>query len=161
MCDPWKVDYTCLSNAFWFDALKSGLIDMRVRTTIWHAQRDIVLGRNFGSANYYDGKVFMIRSGLNSMEDFMATPSASSVASEGTTTIEALDKMFEGTDVTVVTAFHPIAVAYMLQTRSVDCYTTDSSRLAATLSSISDTERGYLTILPNLYSKDPLAFVTR
>ena len=159
--DPSKVEYIGLSSSERFDVLLSGAVDVLVRTTTWTAHRDIVLGLNFGGVNYYDGQAFMVRKGINSMDELIASNGASCIVDEGTTTIENTRKMLEGTGVSVIPTGSEMESVHLLATRSADCYSTDSSALAATLAGMPEEERSYWTILPNLYSKEPLGPVTR
>src|SRR5580700_6458560 len=62
--DASKVKYVPLDGASRFEALKSGAVDVLIRSATWTLSRDTVQGHDFEAVYYYDGQGFMVRKSM-------------------------------------------------------------------------------------------------
>ncbi|MGA7226923.1 MAG: transporter substrate-binding domain-containing protein, partial [Acidimicrobiia bacterium] len=140
-----------------FTALQSGQIDVLVRNTTFTASRDGQEGATFLQVNYYDGQGMMVSSdsGFNSISDMdgVVVCVAKGTTTEGNAAAEAtrlgLDwevRPFDDTDL--------IQEAFLAG--QCDGWSSDSSQLTGLRSVYPDGPEA-LTILPEVFSKEPLA----
>jgi general L-amino acid transport system substrate-binding protein len=150
------VNHVDLETADRFTALQSGQIDVLVRNTTHTAGRDGSEGATFLTVNYYDGQGMMVNTGdftsLNEM-DGVVVCSAGGTTTEGDAATEAarlgLDweiRSFPDTDL--------LQEAFIAG--QCDGWTSDLSQLTG-LRSVYPDGADALTILPEVFSKQPLA----
>jgi len=155
--DATKVEMVDLETADRFTALQAGEIDVLVRNTTWTATRDGAEGATFLQTNFYDGQGMMVAtdSGFTSIDemDGVIVCVAQGTTNEGNAAIEAARlgvdweiRAFENTDL--------IQEAFVAG--QCDGWSSDSSQLVA-LRSVYPEGPDALTILPEVFSKEPLA----
>jgi general L-amino acid transport system substrate-binding protein len=154
--DAEAVNHVDLETADRFTALQSGQIDVLVRNTTWTGQRDGAEGATFVQVNYYDGQGMMVNTGdFSSIEemDGVVVCSAGGTTTEGDAATEAarlgLDweiRSFPDTDL--------LQEAFIAG--QCDGWTSDTSQLTG-LRSVYPDGPDALTILPEVFSKQPLA----
>jgi general L-amino acid transport system substrate-binding protein len=154
--DAEAVNHVDLETADRFTALQSGQIDVLVRNTTWTAGRDGTEGATFLQVNYYDGQGVMVNNGdFNSITemDGVVVCSAGGTTTEGDAATEAarlgLDweiRSFPDTDL--------LQEAFIAG--QCDGWTSDLSQLTGLRSVYPDGPEA-LTILPEVFSKQPLA----
>ncbi len=139
-----------------FTALQSGEIDVLVRNTTWTATRDGVEGATFLQPTFYDGQGMMVNTGeFDSIEDMndVIVCVAQGTTTEGNAAAEAarLGLNWE------IRAFDDVD---LLQQAFVegqcDGWSSDTSQLTGLRSAYPDGPEA-LTILPEVFSKEPLA----
>lgn len=154
--DAEAVNHVDLETADRFTALQSGQIDVLVRNTTWTAGRDGTEGATFLQVNYYDGQGMMVNTGdfesITEM-DGVVICSAGGTTTEGDAATEAarlgLDweiRSFPDTDL----------LQEAFQAGQCDGWTSDTSQLTGLRSVYPDGPEA-LTILPEVFSKQPLA----
>lgn len=154
--DAEAVNHVDLETADRFTALQSGQIDVLVRNTTWTAGRDGTEGATFLTVNYYDGQGMMVNTGdygsITEM-DGVVICSAGGTTTEGDAATEAarlgLDweiRSFPDTDL--------LQEAFIAG--QCDGWTSDTSQLTGLRSVYPDGPEA-LTILPEVFSKQPLA----
>lgn len=155
--DATAVEMVDLETADRFTALQSGEVDVLVRNTTWTATRDGAEGANFVQPNYYDGQGMMVASdsGFTSLEDMdgVIVCVAQGTTTEGNAAAEAarlgLDwevRPFEDVDL--------IQEAFIAG--QCDGWSSDTSQLVGLRSAYPEGPDA-LTILPEVFSKEPLA----
>ena len=154
--DAEAVNHVDLETADRFTALQSGQIDVLVRNTTWTAGRDGTEGATFLQVNYYDGQGMMVNTGEFSSVtemDGVVVCSAGGTTTEGDAATEAarlgLDweiRSFPDTDL--------LQEAFIAG--QCDGWTSDLSQLTGLRSVYPDGPEA-LTILPEVFSKQPLA----
>jgi general L-amino acid transport system substrate-binding protein len=155
--DAEAVEHVDLETADRFTALQSGEIDVLVRNTTWTASRDGGEGATFLQPNFYDGQGMMVAadSGFASIEDMdgVIICVAQGTTTEGNAASEAarlgLDwevRAFDSTDL--------IQEAFVAG--QCDGWSSDTSQLTGLRSVYPDGPEA-LTILPEVFSKEPLA----
>lgn len=155
--DAEAVNHVDLETADRFTALQSGQIDVLVRNTTWTAGRDGGEGATFLTVNYYDGQGMMVASdsGFDSIEDMdgVIVCVAKGTTTEGNAAAEAarlgLDwevRAFDDTDL--------IQEAFLAG--QCDGWSSDTGQLVGLRSVYPDGPEA-LTILPEVFSKEPLA----
>jgi general L-amino acid transport system substrate-binding protein len=155
--DATKVEMVDLETADRFTALQSGEIDVLVRNTTWTASRDGNEGATFLTPTFYDGQGIMVGSdsGFGAITDLdgVIVCVAQGTTTEGNAANEAarlgLDwevRPFENTDL--------IQEAFIAG--QCDAWSSDRSQLVALRSEFPDGPDA-LTILPDVFSKEPLA----
>lgn len=155
--DAEAVNHVDLETADRFTALQSGQIDVLVRNTTWTAGRDGSEGATFLTVNYYDGQGMMVASdsGFSSIEDMdgVIVCVAKGTTTEGNAAAEAarlgLDwevRAFDDTDL--------IQEAFLAG--QCDGWSSDTGQLVGLRSVYPDGPEA-LTILPEVFSKEPLA----
>jgi general L-amino acid transport system substrate-binding protein len=155
--DATAVNHVDLETADRFTALQSGQIDVLVRNTTWTASRDGSEGATFLTVNYYDGQGMMVASdsGFSSVEDMdgVIVCVAKGTTTEGNAAAEAarlgLDwevRPFDDTDL--------IQEAFLAG--QCDGWSSDTGQLVG-LRSVYPEGPDALTILPDVFSKEPLA----
>ena len=155
--DATKVNHVDLETADRFTALQSGQIDVLVRNTTFTAGRDGSEGATFLQPTFYDGQGMMVAadSGFSSVSDLdgVVICVAKGTTTEGNAATEAgrlgLDwevRPFDDTDL--------IQEAFLLG--QCDGWSSDVSQLSSLRSVYPDGPEA-LTILPEVFSKEPLA----
>ena len=155
--DAEAVDHIDLETADRFTALQSGQVDVLSRNTTWTATRDGSEGATFLTVTYYDGQAMMVAadSGFESIADMdgVIVCVAKGTTTEGNAAAEAdrlgLDwevRPFDDTDL--------IQEAFLAG--QCDGWSSDSSQLTGLRSVYPDGDTA-LTILPEVFSKEPLA----
>ena len=155
--DATAVDMVDLETADRFTALQSGEIDALVRNTTWTATRDGSEGATFLQPTFYDGQGMMVASdsGFASIADMdgVIVCVAQGTTTEGNAAAEALRlgvswevRPFENVDL--------IQEAFIAG--QCDGWSSDTSQLTGLRSTYPDGPDA-LTILPEVFSKEPLA----
>ena len=155
--DAEKVEMVDLETADRFTALQSGEIDVLVRNTTWTATRDGAEGATFLTPTLYDGQGIMVAadSGFGAITDLdgVIVCVAQGPTTEGNAANEASRlgltwevRAFENTDL--------IQEAFIAG--QCDAWSADSTQLVALRSVYPDGPEA-LTILPEIFSKEPLA----
>ncbi len=155
--DASKVDNVDLETADRFTALQSGEIDVLIRNTTWTASRDGNEGATFLTVTFYDGQGMMVASdsGFMSIADMdgVVICVAQGTTTEGNAASEAqrlgLDwevRAFADTDL----------LQQAFEAGQCDGWSSDSSQLVS-LRSTYPGGADALTILPGVFSKEPLA----
>lgn len=154
--DAEAVNHVDLETADRFTALQSGQIDVLVRNTTWTSSRDGSEGATFLTVNYYDGQGMMVNTGdFSSVEemDGVVICVAAGTTTEGNAATEAarlgLDwevRPFPDTDL----------LQEAFQAGQCDGWSSDTSQLTGLRSVYPDGPEA-LTILPEVFSKEPLA----
>lgn len=158
--DPQKVKFTPLSAKERFTALQSGEIDILSRNTTWTYSRDVSLGLDFTSINFYDGQGFMVQKDLG-VTSALDLDGATVCTEQGTTTELNMADFFRKhkmSYVPVIVQKADEAVAAYVSGRC-DVYTTDKSGLAAQRTKLKNASNHI--ILPETVSKEPLGPVVR
>lgn len=158
--DKEKIRFTSLSSKERFTALQTGEVDLLYRNTTMSFMRDVNLGLDFPSINYYDGQGFMvpIELGVSSATDL---DGARICIQAGTTTELNLSDYFLRNEMT----YESVVVADDDEARmnylagACDAYTTDASGLAAVRAAFPDPAAHI--ILPEIVSKEPLGPIVR
>ncbi|MET0909707.1 MAG: amino acid ABC transporter substrate-binding protein [Ilumatobacteraceae bacterium] len=140
-----------------FTALQSGEIDALVRNTTWTATRDGVEGATFLQPTFYDGQGMMVAadSGFASLEDMdgVIVCVAQGTTTEGNAAAEAAR-------LGVAWEIRPFEDVDLIQEAFVagqcDGWSSDTSQLTGLRSTYPDGPEA-LTILPEVFSKEPLA----
>ena len=154
--DATKVKYVPLDAASRFEALKSGAVDVLVRSATWTLARDSSQGLDFQAVNYFDGQGFMVRKKM-SINSALELNGASICVAQGTTTELNLADYFRANKMKYE------GVAFKDNDETVkaydsgrcDAYTTDASGLASQRVKLGSPEDN--VILPEIISKEPLA----
>ena len=159
--DAEAVEHIDLETADRFTALQSGQIDVLVRNTTWTASRDGGEGATFMQPNFYDGQGMMVSadSGFASVSDMdgVIVCVAKGTTTEGNAAAEAtrLGLNWE------VRAFDdPNLIQEAFLAGQCDGWSSDASQLVAVRSVYPDGPDA-LTILPEVFSKEPLAPAVR
>ena len=146
-----------LETADRFTALQSGEVDALVRNTTWTASRDGGEGATFMQPNYYDGQGMMVAadSGFASLADMdgVIVCVAQGTTTEGNAAAEAarLGVTWE------VRAFEDIdLIQEAFIAGQCDGWSSDTSQLVGLRSTYPEGPDA-LTILPEVFSKEPLA----
>lgn len=154
--DANAVEHVDLETADRFTALQSGQIDVLVRNTTWTSGRDGTEGATFLAVNFYDGQGMMVNTGdftsINDMDGVVVCV-ASGTTTEGNAAAEAARL---GLDWEV----RPFPDTDLLQEAFIagqcDGWSSDTSQLTGFRSVYPDGPDA-LTILPEVFSKEPLA----
>jgi general L-amino acid transport system substrate-binding protein len=159
--DATQVTHVDLETADRFTALQSGQIDVLVRNTTWTATRDGGEGATFLQPTFYDGQGMMVASdsGFASVSDMdgVVVCVAKGTTTEGNAANEAARlglsweiRPYDDTDL--------IQEAFLQG--ACDGWTSDVSQLTG-LRSVYPEGVEALTILPEVFSKEPLAPAVR
>jgi general L-amino acid transport system substrate-binding protein len=155
--DATKVEMVDLETADRFTALQNGTVDVLVRNTTWTASRDGVEGATFLQPNFYDGQGMMVEasSGYESITDM---DGAVVCVAKGTTTEG--NAALESTRSGLGWEIRPFDDTDLLQEAFIagqcDGWSSDVSQLTGFRSAYPDGAAA-LTILPEVFSKEPLA----
>ena len=158
--DSEAVEYVVTTGTTRFPILQAGEVDLLVNNTTWTLSRDTALGFDFAPPIIFDGQGLMVRadSGIASLADL---DGGSICVAAGTTTEQRLQNLLDdGLNVVVV----PIsetgdAVRAAFEAGDCDSYSTDWTALIAT--SILFADPNAFRILPDVFSREPLAPVVR
>ncbi|MDP9464762.1 MAG: amino acid ABC transporter substrate-binding protein [Actinomycetota bacterium] len=155
--DATKVEFVDLETADRFTALQSGSVDVLIRNTTWTSSRDGVEGATFLHPNFYDGQGMMVAadSGFASIEDLS---SAIICVAKGTTTegnaAAASNRLGLNWEIRTFDDTDQIQSAFVAG--QCDGWSSDTSQLTGLRSAYPDGAEA-LTILPEVFSKEPLA----
>ncbi len=155
--DAKKINFVDLQTADRFTALQSGKIDVLVRNTTWTASRDGTEGANFVHPTFYDGQGMMVAasSGFKSIEDMKT---AIVCVAKGTTTegnaAAAAKRLGLSWEVRTFDDTDAIQAAFVAG--QCDGWSSDTSQLTGLRSAYPNGAEA-LTILPEVFSKEPLA----
>ena len=155
--DATAVEMVDLETADRFTALQSGEVDALVRNTTWTASRDGGEGATFMQPNYYDGQGMMVAadSGFTSIADMdgVIVCVAQGTTTEGNAAAEAAR-------LGVTWEVRPFEDVDLIQEAFIagqcDGWSSDTSQLVGLRSTYPDGPDA-LTILPEVFSKEPLA----
>ncbi len=158
--DAEAVDHVDLATEDRFTALQSGEVDVLVRNTTWTATRDGGEGATFLQPNFYDGQGMMVASGTYASLDDMSDTVVCVAA--GTTTEGNVANEFARRGLTVeVLSFDDVdLIQEAFIAGRCDGWSSDVSQLTALRSAYPDGPDA-LTILPSVFSKEPLAPAVR
>jgi general L-amino acid transport system substrate-binding protein len=155
--DANKVEMVDLETADRFTALQSGEIDVLIRNTTWTASRDGAEGATFLTPTFYDGQGIMVgtNSGFDSIDDLdgVIVCVAQGTTTEGNAANEATRL---GLDWEVRAFEDPALIQEAFIAGQCDAWSSDRSQLTALRSEFPDGPDA-LTILPEVFSKEPLA----
>lgn len=155
--DATKVDFVDLETADRFTALQAGTVDVLIRNTTWTASRDGVEGATFLHPNFYDGQGMMVTtaSGFASVEDMA---DAIVCVAKGTTTEgnAAAESARLGLNWEIRTFDDTDQIQAAFVAGQCDGWSSDTSQLTGLRSAYPDGAES-LTILPEVFSKEPLA----
>ncbi len=158
--DAEAVEHVDLETADRFTALQSGEIDVLVRNTTWTASRDGVEGATFLQPNFYDGQGMMVASGsfggLDEMDGTVVCV-ASGTTTEGNVATEFARR---GLSVEVLSFDDTDLIQEAFVAGRCDGWSSDVSQLTGLRSAFPDGPDA-LTILPEVFSKEPLAPAVR
>ena len=155
--DSTAVEFVDLDAADRFTALQSGEIDVLVRNTTWTATRDGANGATFMQPNFYDGQGMMVASdsGFTQLADMTG---ATVCVTQGTTTEgnAAQEGTRLGLDWEVRAFEDPELIQAAFEAGQCDGWSSDVSQLTGLRSNYPAGPEA-LTILPEVFSKEPLA----
>jgi general L-amino acid transport system substrate-binding protein len=155
--DATKVEFVDVATEDRFTALQSGEIDVLVRNTTWTAGRDGGESATFLQPTFYDGQGMMVAadSGFASVEDM---DGVTVCVAQGTTTEG--NAAAEATRLGLDWEIRPFADVDLIQEAFLagqcDGWSSDTSQLTGLRSAYPDGPEA-LTILPEVFSKEPLA----
>jgi general L-amino acid transport system substrate-binding protein len=154
--DATKVTFVDLETDARFTALQSGEIDVLVRNTTWTASRDGTEGATFLHPTFYDGQAMMVATGTFETIDDM--DGAVVCVAGGTTTEGNVASEFERRGLAVeVQSFESVDLLQeAFLAGSCDGWSSDFSQLNSLRSAYPEGAEA-LTILPEIFSKEPLA----
>jgi general L-amino acid transport system substrate-binding protein len=155
--DATKVEFVDVATEDRFTALQAGEIDVLVRNTTWTAGRDGGESATFLQPTFYDGQGMMVAadSGFASLADMdgVVVCVAQGTTTEGNAAAEA-------TRLGVDWEIRPFAdvdqIQQAFQAGQCDGWSSDTSQLTGLRSAYPDGPEA-LTILPEVFSKEPLA----
>ena len=155
--DAEAVEFVDVETADRFTALQSGEIDVLVRNTTWTATRDGQEGATFLQPTFYDGQGMMVASdsGFASVSDMdgVIVCVAQGTTTEGNAAAEAARLGLEWE----VRAFEDVElIQQAFEAGQCDGWSSDVSQLTG-LRSAYPAGPDALTILPEVFSKEPLA----
>lgn len=155
--DAEAVEHVDLETSDRFTALQSGEIDVLVRNTTWTASRDGGEGATFLTPTFYDGQGIMVAadSGFAAITDLdgVIVCVAQGTTTEGNAANEASRLGLEWE----VRAFEsPELIQEAFVAGQCDAWSSDRSQLTGLRSEFPDGPEA-LTILPEVFSKEPLA----
>lgn len=155
--DATKVEMVDLETDARFTALQSGEIDALVRNTTYTASRDGTEGATFLQTTFYDGQGMMVAadSGFTSIEDMdnVIVCVAQGTTTEGNAAAEAAKRGLTWE----VRAFEDVdLIQAAFEAGQCDGWSSDTSQLTG-LRSVYPAGPEALTILPEVFSKEPLA----
>lgn len=155
--DATAVEMIDLETADRFTALQSGAIDVLVRNTTWTATRDGSEGANFLQPTFYDGQGMMVTS--NSGYDKISEMDGAIICvAKGTTTEgnAALESSRLGLDWEIRSFDETDLILEAFLAGQCDGWSSDVSQLTGLRSAYPNGSEA-LTILPEVFSKEPLA----
>lgn len=155
--DANAVEMIDLETADRFTALQSGAIDVLVRNTTWTATRDGSEGANFLQPTFYDGQGMMVTSD-SGYSKISAMDGAIICVAKGTTTEgnAALESSRLGLNWEIRSFDETDLILEAFLAGQCDGWSSDVSQLTG-LRSAYPNGSDALTILPEVFSKEPLA----
>jgi general L-amino acid transport system substrate-binding protein len=154
--DATAVDHVDLETVDRFTALQSGQVDVLSRNTTWTGSRDGSEGATFLRVTYYDGQAMMVSTGaytsITEMDGVIICV-AKGTTTEGNAAAEA-DRLGLDWEVRPFDDVDLIQEAFLAG--QCDGWSSDSSQLTG-LRSVYPEGVDALTILPEVFSKEPLA----
>ena len=157
--DAEAVDHVDLETSDRFTALQSGEVDVLVRNTTWTATRDGAEGATFLQPTFYDGSQMMVAadSGFTTLTDMSEAGTIICVA-QGTTSEgnAASESTRLGLDWEVRASADTDTIQEAFLAGQCDGWASDYSQLVGLQSSYPEGADA-LTILPGVFSKEPLA----
>ena len=155
--DATAVEMIDLETADRFTALQSGAIDVLVRNTTWTATRDGSEGANFLQPTFYDGQGMMVTSD-SGYSKISAMDGAIICVAKGTTTEgnAALESSRLGLDWEIRSFDETDLILEAFLAGQCDGWSSDVSQLTGLRSAYPNGSEA-LTILPEVFSKEPLA----
>ena len=155
--DANAVEMVDLETADRFTALQNGSIDVLVRNTTWTATRDGSEGSTFLQPNFYDGQGMMVSSdsGYDSISDMQGAIVcvAKGTTTEGNAALES-SRLGLNWEVRAFDEVDLILEAFIAG--QCDGWSSDVSQLTGLRSAYPEGASA-LTILPEVFSKEPLA----
>jgi len=159
--DAEAVEHVDLETADRFTALQSGEVDVLVRNTTWTATRDGAEGATFLQTTYYDGQGMMVPadSGYSALTDMdgVIVCVAQGTTTEGNAATEAA-RLGVSWEVRAFESNELIQEAFLAG--QCDGWSADGSALAGERSLYPEGPES-LTILPEVFSKEPLGPLVR
>ncbi|MFE8151900.1 amino acid ABC transporter substrate-binding protein [Brenneria goodwinii] len=159
--DAGKVRFSALSTAQRFPAIQSGEVDVLSRNITASLSRDTSLGLNFAPPTFYTGTGFMVRtdSGVKKIEDL---DGATICITPGSSTEHNVAQIFAARKL----HYTPVVIEnnkeYVAAYLSGRCDVIARDKVALPGVRIHDAENADdHTILPGIYSKEPLAMAVR
>jgi len=169
--DANAVEYTALTAAQRFEALKNSEIDVLMRNTTWTQSRDTDIGMDFAPTTYYDGQQLMgnpeTLSGLTADSGFEAIDGATVCTNAGTTTEKNITEgaKVAGVSITLETVEEFPEAMEKFKAGTCDIVTTDGSGLfgnrAAEAAAGTPGAENWIIFPKNPISKEPLGPVVR
>jgi general L-amino acid transport system substrate-binding protein len=169
--DATAVEYTNLSAAQRFEALKNNEIDVLIRNTTFTQSRDTDIGMDFAPTTYYDGQQLMgnpeTLSGLTPDSGFEAIDGATVCTNAGTTTEKNITEgaKVAGVNITLETVEQFPEAMEKFKAGTCDLVTTDGSGLfgnrAAEVAAGTPGAENWVIFPKAPISKEPLGPVVR
>ena len=169
--DASAVEYTPLTAAQRFEALKNNEIDVLLRNTTWTQSRDTDIGVDFGPTTYYDGQQLMgnpeTLPGLTPDSGFEAIDGATVCTNAGTTTEKNITEgaLVAGVEITLETVEQFPEAMDKFKAGTCDLVTTDGSGLygnrSAEIAAGTAGAEGWVIFPSAPISKEPLGPVVR
>ncbi|MDM0111086.1 amino acid ABC transporter substrate-binding protein [Variovorax sp. J22R133] len=159
--DGKKVEFVPLNSQQRFSALQAGEVDILARNTTWNLTRDVSLGFNFTTINYYDGQGFLVPKKIK-VTSAKQLKNATICTQSGTTNEKNVSDWFRAQNIPVKTVVFESFEASFKAFFAGRCqaFTTDTSALAGLRNKEAPNPDDYV-ILPELISKEPLAPLVR
>ena len=169
--DANAVEYTSLTAAQRFEALKNSEIDVLMRNTTWTQSRDTDIGMDFAPTTYYDGQQMMgnpeTLSGLTPDSGFEAIDGATVCTNAGTTTEKNITEgaKVAGVNITLEPVEQFPEAMEKFKAGTCDIVTTDGSGLfgnrAAEVAAGTPGAENWVIFPKSPISKEPLGPVVR
>jgi len=169
--DASAVEYTSLTAAQRFEALKNSEVDVLIRNTTWTQSRDTDIGMDFAPTTYYDGQQLMgnpeTLTGLTPDSGFDAIDGATVCTNAGTTTEKNITEgaKVAGVNITLETVEQFPEAMEKFKAGTCDLVTTDGSGLfgnrAAEVAAGTPGAENWVIFPKSPISKEPLGPVVR
>jgi len=169
--DATAVEYTSLTAAQRFEALKNSEIDVLMRNTTWTQSRDTDIGMDFAPTTYYDGQQMMANPetlpGVTPESGFDAIDGATVCTNAGTTTEKNITEgaKVAGVTITLETVEQFPEAMEKFKAGTCDIVTTDGSGLfgnrAAEVAAGTPGAENWVIFPKSPISKEPLGPVVR
>jgi general L-amino acid transport system substrate-binding protein len=169
--DASAVEYTPLTAAQRFEALKNSEIDVLIRNTTWTQSRDTDIGIDFVATTFYDGQQLMgnpeTLTSLTADSGFEAIDGATVCTNAGTTTEKNITEgaQLAGVSITLETVEQFPEAMEKFKAGTCDLVTTDGSGLfgnrAAEVAAGTPGAEGWIIFPSSPISKEPLGPVVR
>ncbi len=169
--DSSKVEFTPLTAAQRFEALKNNEIDVLIRNSTWTQSRDTDIGVDFVATTYYDGQQLMGNPetipGLTADSGFDAIDGATVCTNAGTTTEKNITEgaAVAGVEITLETVEQFPEAMDKFKAGTCDLVTTDGSGLygnrSAEINAGTAGAEGWVIFPAAPISKEPLGPVVR